>query len=556
MLKSLYIRNFVLIDNLNIQFEDGFSVVTGETGAGKSIILGALALVLGQRADNKSIQVNSDKCVVEAVFDISAYHIENFFQTNDLEYDPQQCILRRELVSSGKSRAFVNDTPAQLTVIKALGDHLIDIHSQHQNLLLAETHFQLNVVDIMANTTDIVREYGEKYADWLSLTARLAGLESKAKKAGEEEDYIRFQYEELQSARLVEGEQAELERAQDTLSHAEEIKASFYKMASLLDGDEQSAIRQVRESLSAMETVKSCFPKAVEFAERLQSTYIDLKDLAAEADVLKEDIEFDPERLEWINNRLNTLYSLQQKHRVKSLDELIHCRDQFETQLKAIDSYDEEMVVLREKQAELYRTLEQQAEEISGLRKEAAETVEQQLVQRMMLLGVPNVRFRINFVRRTRPAEDGLDEICFLFSANKNEALKPVAQTASGGEISRLMLCVKSMVAGNAALPTIIFDEIDSGTSGEIADKMAGIMQDLGRKMQVITITHLPQIAAKGKVHYFVYKEDTDERTLTRIRALDDTERVNEIARMLSGASLTEASLANAQELLTPSERR
>ena len=556
MLKSLYIRNFVLIDNLTIRFEDGFSVMTGETGAGKSIILGALALVLGQRADNKSIQANADKCVVEAVFDISVYHLENFFLTNDLEYDPQQCIFRRELLSSGKSRAFVNDTPAQLNVIKALGDRLIDIHSQHRNLLLAETHFQLNVVDIMGNTVDLLREYSERYADRLSLASRLAGLESKAKKAGEEEDYIRYQCEELQSARLVEGEQAELEQAQDALSHTEEIKASFYKMSALLDDDEQGALRQVKESLSAMESVRSCFPKAVEFAERLQSAYIDLKDLAAEAGVLKEDIAFDPERLEWINNRLNTLYSLQQKHRVKSLEELIHCRDQFENRLKAIDSYDEEITALREKQAELYRLLEQQAEKISGLRKEAATTIEQQLVERMVLLGGPHVRFRIDFARRAGLAEDGLDEICFLFSANKNEALKPVAQTASGGEISRLMLCIKAMISGYTALPAIIFDEIDSGTSGEIADKMADIMQDLGREMQVISITHLPQIAAKGKAHYLVYKEDTEERTLTRIRPLEDVERVYEIARMLSGASLTEASLANAKELLKHGERK
>ena len=550
MLKSLFIRNFVLIDKLNIRFEDGFSVMTGETGAGKSIILGALGLVLGQRADNKIIQANSEKCVVEAVFDISAYDLENFFQTNDLEYDTQQCILRRELLSSGKSRAFVNDTPAQLAVVKALGDRLIDIHSQHQNLLLAETHFQLNVVDIMANTGDLVSGYREKYTEYFSAAAQLASLEKKAKKAGEEEDYIRFQYEELQSARLVEGEQAELEQELDMLSNTEEIKTSLYKLTTLLDSEEQGAIQQIKESLSAMESLKSCFPKAIEYAERLQSAFFDLKDLAAEAGVMKEDIEFDPERLEWIHNRLNTLYSLQQKHRVKSLDELIACRNQFEKQLKTIDSYDEEISALRKKQTALYQILEQQAEIISGLRQAAAKDIENQLEQRMILLGIPNVRFRIDFTRSPKLAEDGYDEICFLFSANKNESLKPVAQIASGGEISRLMLCIKAMIAGYAALPAIIFDEIDSGTSGEIAAKMADIMQDLGRNMQVISITHLPQIAAKGKVHYFVYKEDTEDRTLTRIRPLDDVERINEIARMLSGASLTEASVANAKELL------
>ncbi|MDR0796996.1 MAG: DNA repair protein RecN [Tannerella sp.] len=550
MLKSLLIRNFVLIDNLNIQFEDGFSVMTGETGAGKSIILGALALVLGQRADNKSIQANSDKCVVEAVFDISAYHLENFFLANDLEYDNRLCVLRRELLSSGKSRAFVNDSPAPLAVIKALGDSLIDIHSQHRNLLLTDTHFQLNVVDVMADTVVLSGEYREKYNDYLSLTAKLADLEKKAKKAGDDEDYIRFQYNELQSVRLVEGEQAELEQHQETLSHTEEIKASLYRLTALLDGEEVGALRQIKESLSAMESLKSCFPKATEFAERLQSTYIDLKDLTAEAGTLKEDIEFDPERLEQINNRLNILYSLQQKHRVKSLEELIICRDRFEQQLKAIDSYDEAIASLRQRQIELYHILEQQAATISRLRQAAAKDIEQQIIQRMVLLGIPNVHFRIDFSSKTQLGEDGMDEICFLFSANKNESLKPVAQTASGGEISRLMLCIKAMIAGYAALPAIIFDEIDSGTSGEIADKMADIMQDLGYKMQVITITHLPQIAAKGKVHYFVYKEDTDERTLTRIRPLNDAERVNEIARMLSGATLTDASVANAKELL------
>ena len=326
-------------------------------------------------------------------------------------------------------------------------------------------------------------------------------------------------------------------------------------MVALLDGDEQSAIQQLKESLSAMESLKSCFPKAKEYTERLRSAFIDLKDLAAEAGLLKEDIELDPERLEWLNNRLNTLYSLQQKHRVKSLDELINCRDQFEKQLKAIDSYDEEIAAMRKKLDAQYQILEQQAEKISELRKGATQNIEQLLEQRMMLLGVPNVRFRIDIMRSAHLGEDGLDEICFLFSANKNESLKPVAQTASGGEISRLMLCIKAMIAGYTALPAIIFDEIDAGTSGEIADKMAVIMQDLGRNMQVISITHLPQIAAKGKVHYSVYKEDTDERTITRIRPLDDNERVQEIARMLSGASLTEASLANAKELLKHGER-
>lgn len=556
MLKSLSIRNFVLIDRLNIEFEDGFSVMTGETGAGKSIILGALALVLGQRADSKSIQAHAEKCVVEAVFDLSAYHLEDFFSANELEYDALNCILRRELLVSGKSRAFVNDTPASLSVIKLLGDRLIDIHSQHQNLLLADTHFQLNVVDVMSRTEPLLKTYRETYNRYLSLSAQLTGLTEKAAKAKEEEEYLRFQFEELKAAQLAENEQAELEQEWETLTHAEEIKHALYKVAAHLNGDEQGIIRMLKESVSAMTGVQACFPKAEEYAERLRSAGIDLNDLGAEIEVLKEDIEYSPERMEWVNSRLNTLHSLQQKHRASTVGELIAYRDAFGGQLQLIDSYDEEIASLTGQQADVYRHLTAQAAEISAQRKKAAESVEQQLVQRMMQLGMPNTRFRIDFAARPRPAADGIDEIAFLFSANRNEPLKPVAQTASGGEISRLMLCVKAMIAGFAALPAIIFDEIDTGTSGDIADRMANIMQELGQRMQVIAITHLPQIAARGKAHYFVYKEDTDERTYTRIRRLDDAERVHEIARMLSGATLTDASVANAKELLNIKEEK
>jgi DNA repair protein RecN (Recombination protein N) len=558
MIKSLFIQNFVLIDNLNIHFEDGFSVVTGETGAGKSIILGALALVLGQRADSKSIQSNVDKCVVEAVFDISAYHLETFFASNDLEYDADHCILRRELLRSGKSRAFINDTPASLSAMKALGDRLIDVHSQHQNLLLGNTHFQLNVVDVMAGTEALLQAYREEYGRYLSLTARLNELTKKAARTKEEEAYLRFQYEELEAARLVEGEQDELEWEQETLSHTEEIKSSLYRVAELLNGDEQGALRLIKQSMGLIEALQDCYPKAKEFAERLRPAYIDLDDLTSEIEALKEEIEFDPERLEWVDNRLNNLYSLQRKHHVASVEELIACRDRFEEQLKEIDSSDEALNSLILQQQASLQALMEQASEIGRLRRDAAQTIEEQLTQRMILLGMPHSRFRIDFAARPEPAADGMDEICFLFSANRNEALKPVSQTASGGEISRLMLCVKAMVAGFAALPAIIFDEIDTGTSGEIADKMAAIMQDLGQKMQVIAITHLPQIASRGKSHYYVYKEDTAERTCTRIRQLDEPERIREIARMLSGASLTEASIANAKELLnyTRNERK
>ena len=550
MLQSLFIRNFVLIDELHIRFDEGFSVVTGETGAGKSIILGALALVLGQRADSKSIQSGADKCVVEAVFDVSAYQLEDFFLSHDLEYDAKNCILRRELMSSGKSRAFINDTPTPLSVLKALGDRLIDVHSQHQNLLLVDTQFQMNVVDIMAKTEPLLVAYRREYDRYQSVVRQLDELEALTTKNRQDEDYLRFQVEELRAAQLTAGEQKELESELETLSHTEEIKSALYKVTDNLIGEERGVVQQLKEALHDVEALEAYFPKAKDFADRLRSAWTDMADLASETDVLKEDVEFDPNRLEWVNERLNTIYSLQQKHRVPSVEELLAIQQQLTTQLSAIDLFDEQMETLTKQRETIYEALMVQAGALTARRHEAATEIEQQLVDRMVLLGIPNTRFGIELWPKEKPSADGMDEVCFLFSANKNEALKPVAQTASGGEISRLMLCIKAMIAGFAALPAIIFDEIDTGVSGEIADKMADIMQDLGQKMQVITITHLPQIAAKGRAHYFVYKEDTAERTLTRIRLLTTGERVNEVARMLSGASLTDAAVANAKALL------
>lgn len=539
-----------MIDELHIRFDEGFSVVTGETGAGKSIILGALGLVLGQRADSKSIQSGADKCVVEAVFDVSAYQLEDFFLSHDLEYDAKNCILRRELMSSGKSRAFINDTPAPLSVVKALGDRLIDVHSQHQNLLLVDTQFQMNVVDIMAKTEPLLVAYRREYDRYQSVVRQLDELEALATKNRQDEDYLRFQVEELRAAQLTAGEQEELEAELETLSHTEEIKSALYKVTDNLIGEERGVVQQLKEALHDVEALEAYFPKAKDFADRLRSAWTDMADLASETDVLKEDVEFDPNRLEWVNERLNTIYSLQQKHRVPSVEELLAIQQQLTTQLSAIDLFDEQMETLTKQRETIYEALMVQAGALTARRHEAATEIEQQLVDRMVLLGIPNTRFRIELWPKEKPSADGMDEVCFLFSANKNEALKPVAQTASGGEISRLMLCIKAMIAGFAALPAIIFDEIDTGVSGEIADKMADIMQDLGQKMQVITITHLPQIAAKGRAHYFVYKEDTAERTLTRIRLLTTGERVNEVARMLSGASLTDAAVANAKALL------
>lgn len=550
MLKSLFIQNFVLIDSLDICFNPGFSVITGETGAGKSIILGALSLVLGQRADGKSIKQGADKCVIEAIFDVSKYQLEPFFLGNDLEYDPESCILRRELYASGKSRAFVNDSPVPLAILKELGTKLIDIHSQHQNLLLGDNRFQLRVVDVMAENEILLILYKKEYTRYQGLRKALSALKERAAQSKQEEDYIRFQLDQLEEANLQPNEQEELEQEQETLSHAEEIKSSLYRVSSCLDGEEQGVVSLLKESLSSMEALERYFPRAKEIAERLRSAYIDLNDLASEMEGMIEDVEFNPDRLAWVNERLDTLYALQQKHRVSSVDDLIALRDQFRAQLTDIESFDEQIAALEKQVQDAYKELLQQAAVLSEQRKVAAVAFAQQLVQMVAPLGMPHTRFQVEVVPRKEPESDGLDEIRFLFSANKSMALQPVAQTASGGEISRLMLCIKAMIAGFTALPTIIFDEVDTGVSGDIADKMGHIMQDLGSKMQVFAITHLPQIAAQGEAHYFVYKEDVKDRTLTRIRPLDKEERIREVARMLSGSALTEASLANAKDLL------
>lgn len=556
MLKSLYIQNFVLIDSLDIKFDKGFSVITGETGAGKSIILGALGLVLGARADGKSIQKGCDKCVIEATFDIAKYQLEPFFMENDLEYDADTCIVRRELYSTGKSRAFVNDSPVSLAILKELGTKLIDIHSQHQNLLLGNTHFQLKVVDVMAENEILLILYRKEYSRYQGLKRELKELQQKAAQTKQEEDYIRFQLEQLDEAQLQEGEQEALEQEQETLAHAEEIKGALYKIAQLLDGEEMGGVQLLKEALNTAESLEAYYPKSKEIAERIRSAYIDMNDLASDADSQKEDVEFNPERLDWVNERLNLLYTLEQKHHLSHVEELIALRDRYRQQIEEIGSFDEQIEELNRLIAASYQELLQQAAVLSAQRQTSAERISKELVQTVTPLGMPNVRFEVEVTRKEEPEADGMDAIRFLFSANKNGELQPVEQTASGGEISRLMLCIKAMIAGFTALPSIIFDEVDTGVSGDIADKMGAIMQRLGDKMQVFAITHLPQIASKGAAHYYVYKQDLDDRTVTRIKQLTDEERVNEVARMLSGATLTDASVANARDLLLSTKHK
>jgi len=550
LLRSLYIQNYALIEKLDISFETGFSVITGETGAGKSIILGAIGLLLGQRADVKAIRRGASKCIIEARFDIAAYGMRPFFEENELEYD-EECILRREVQASGKSRAFINDTPASLAQMKELGEQLIDVHSQHQNLLLNKEGFQLNVLDILAHNDAALEKYHLRYGEWKQTERELAELMSLAEKSRSDEDYIRFQLEQLEEAHLVEGEQEELEQEAETLSHAEEIKAGLYRVEQSFVSDEGGLLSYLKDSLNTLNSLQRVYQPAKELTERMESAYIELKDISHEVSSQSDSVEFNPVRLEEVNERLNLIYSLQQKHRAQTLDELIALTDEYRSKLSDITSYDERIAELTVRKEEQYKQVKQQAELLTKARTKAAREVEKQLAARLIPLGMPNVRFQIEMGLKKEPGLQGEDTVNFLFSANKNGTLQNISSVASGGEIARVMLSIKALIAGAVKLPTIVFDEIDTGVSGEIADRMADMMQEMGdRNRQVISITHLPQIAARGRAHYKVYKEDSDTETNSHIRRLTDEERVEEIAHMLSGATLTEAALSNAKSLL------
>lgn len=549
MLKSLYIKNYALIDSLEIDFESGFSVITGETGAGKSIILGALSLILGQRADAKSIKQGESKCVIEGYFDISDYNLTEFFENLEIDYEPT-CLLRRELLSSGKSRAFVNDTPVTLSDLKELGSQLIDIHSQHQNLLLGDTRFQMQIVDTLAGNKKLLKEYQATFFDYKKAQKALDDLRNLSKRGKEEEDYLRFQYESLKTVALKSGEQEELEEELETLNHSEEIKIALYKIHSLLTDDEHGIVTALKDSLNTSQSLVDIYPKSEDIVQRIENSYIDLKDLGTEVERMGENIEFDPERLSLIQTRLDTIYTLQKRHSVDTIAQLIAIYEDLEHKIENIDSYDEQLEAIEKDLLLKTEKMLVLAKQLTDSRKAITGKFEKELVEKVAYLGMPNVQFKCEIIAEEQPNLYGMDDLLFLFSANKNVPLQPVAEIASGGEISRLMLCLKSMIAGAKALPTIIFDEIDTGVSGEIADKMGIIMKDMGTKMQVIAITHLPQIAARGKAHYHVYKSDSDDMTTTNLSRLSDKERLEEIARMLSGTTMTEAAIQNAKVLL------
>lgn len=550
MLKQLYIKNFTLIDELDIQLHPGFSVITGETGAGKSIILGAIGLLLGNRADIKAIKAGCDRCTIEAHFDLSRYDMQNFFTEHDIDYDAEDTIIRRELTAAGKSRAFINDTPVALSLMRELGESLVDIHSQHQNLLLQKEDFQLNVVDIIAQDSKLLGDYRATYNQYRQAQQRLAKMEEEIARSRENEEFLRFQYKELDHAQLVEGEQESLEQEAETLTHAEDIKTALYEADNTLTNEDGSILERLKSTCQQLASIKEVYPAIAEAAERLDSSYIELKDIAQEIGSNVDRVDFEPARLDEINSRLDTIYSLQQKFHVQDISGLIEIRDNIKQQLDHIGNSDEELAALQQEAEHWLSKAGQAAKKLTELRTRTAKKIETEMQKRLVPLGIPNVRFEISFTAKPL-SSDGADKVNFLFSANKSTPLQPVSQVASGGEIARVMLSLKAMISGAVKLPTIIFDEIDTGVSGKIAEKMAQIMAEMGElDRQVISITHLPQIAAMGRHHYKVLKEETPQGTRSHMTELTEEQRVSEIAQMLSGSDITEAALANAQELL------
>ena len=550
MLRQLYIKNFTLIDELDISLHAGFSVITGETGAGKSIILGAIGLLLGQRADTKSIKQGADKCIIEAHFDLSRYQLQPLFEQNEIEYDASDTIVRRELTAAGKSRAFINDTPVPLSMLKELGERLVDVHSQHQNLLLNKQDFQLSVVDILANDAKELADYQQTYGEYQQLQHQLQELKDDIEHNRQNQDFLQFQYEELAGANLTDGEQEELEQQSETMSHAEDIKTALYEANHALYDENTGAVGQAKAALSALNSISKVLPKCEELTERLNSCHIELKDIADEVSTLLENTDFDPAELDQINDRLDRIYELEKKYHAESIGELISQREELKVKLSHIENSDEALHELEERLEQTTRHCQQQADALTQLRQKAAQQIEDQLYQRLVPLGMPKVRFAVK-IEQGELSRMGHDQVSFLFSANTSTPLQPVAQVASGGEIARVMLSLKAMISGAVKLPTIIFDEIDTGVSGKIAEKMAEMMQEMGRQdRQVISITHLPQIAALGSHHYRVSKEETAEGTSSRMQELSQEERIREIAQMLSGSDVSEAAIQNAKQLL------
>jgi DNA repair protein RecN (Recombination protein N) len=549
MLQSLSIQNYALIDKLDIEFDKGFTIITGETGAGKSILLGALSLLVGQRADTSVLLDKTKKCAVEGIFEISNYQLNDFFRNNQIEYHGQT-IIRREIHENGRSRAFVNDTPVNLNILKELGDQLIDIHSQHQNLYLNNYQFQLKVIDTLAKNTSIIQTYRESYKKHGMLQLRYSELLERSRTEKEELDYLQHQFEELDLAKLKNDEQTELENEIKILSHAEEIKTYLNLVSSLFLSDQNGILIRLKEASVSLSKIKSNYQKASTIQQRIDTTFVELKDIANETESMAESIELDPGRLETVKNRLDLIYSLCQKHKVQSSDELIKVKNLLEEKIKSIISCDDELRELKKEFEAEYEKMNGLAMQLSQSRKAVIPSTEESITELLHQLGMPNGYFSVRIEQTEHFNQNGIDKMTFLFSANKNIEQQDLSKIASGGEISRVMLALKSVVSASLAMPTVIFDEIDSGVSGELAEKMANIMKQMAGEMQVISITHLPQVAAKGRHHFLVYKIENQAVPNSCIKLLNSDDRVIEIAKMLSGEELTEAAISNAKVLL------
>lgn len=550
MLKQLHIQNFTLIDELDINFYPSFSVITGETGAGKSIILGAIGLLKGNRADTKLIRSGKEKCLIEAHFDVSKYNLLHFFEENDIDDDATDCIVRREIYSSGKSRAFINDTPVPLATMKELGEQLIDIHSQHQNLLLNQEDFQLQVVDIITQDNKSLAQYQACYQEYKKAAEQLEELKADIAKSQENEEFLRFQYGELAQAKLVEGEQEAIEQELATLEHAEEIKTALYQSEQLLSAESVGIIEALRTITQQLDGIKEVYSPIEEVAQRIESCYIELKDIENEIQNKTENIEFDPQQLAKLQERIDLINALEHKFHVESVTELLTQQKLIKKQLEHIDHSDEALQKQQAHVDQLLKDCTKKANQLTTIRQKAAKAIEKEMSSRLVPLGIPKIRFKVEITQKPL-GNKGQDGVSFLFSANTNSPLLPVSQVASGGEIARVMLSLKAMISGAVKLPTIIFDEIDTGVSGSVAEKMAYIMDEMGKEgRQVISITHLPQIAALGKTHYKVSKSESKDSTVSNMYELNQDQRIQEVAQMLSGSNVTEAALANARELL------
>ena len=549
MLKHLEIKNYALIEHLSIDFSEGFSVLTGETGSGKSIIMGALALVLGQRADSKTIQEGKQKCVVEATFEIKDYGLEHFFEANDLDFE-NEIIVRREVQDSGKSRAFINDTPTTLNTLKELTSQLIDIHSQHENLLLTKDSFLLDIVDSVAKNKLLKKDFFEKYTTYKKNLSEFSDLKENAEKIKADRDYAEFQFNQLLDAKLQENEQESLETELAILNHTEEIKNALSGIYDFFEGEQQNSLSKLRELENQLKRIEQYSPALMELSNRMESCRIELKDISGETENLLNTTDFNPNRKEEIEERLNTIYSLQQKHRVDSVAELLILQNKFEQKLQQIDSFDAELEMLQKKVGESFDVMQKTAELLTQKRKSVCEEISKMIEEKLLLLGMPNSQFEVSISEKNEFSPSGKDNVEFLFTANKNGKLKPITDIASGGEMSRVMLSIKSLLISKSYLPTIIFDEIDTGVSGEIAHRMGEIMASIAETTQVISITHLPQIASKGTSHFKVYKFDNELTTITNIVKLSEEERILEVAELLSGKNPSQAAIENAKELL------